>query len=308
MTRREAILAALAAAAARGDSGSRTSRLSAIDDEIGLSWPETIAFAKQYGVQWLELRGAQIAGKHAYVETMSAGELKALADRLSGEGLGVSVLDSSLMKFALPGTTPVTREDFYVQYFAEMGLDDATLYRTRLDLLSRTLDAARALNTRRIRIFAFWRTAEPAKEFGRIAEIIAGMAELAGNSGCQLIIENEYSTNAGTCAETAALLKLVPSPWLGVNYDPQNSAEQEPDVFADGYDKLPRDRIWNVHVKAEGLFGPKHPLDWGAIMHRMLRDGYAGKFSLETHRGHDERNVAASRECIEKMIRLVNAA
>ena len=81
-----------------------------------------------------------------------------------------------------------------------------------------------------------------------------------------------------------------------------------PDVFADGYDKLPKDRIWNVHVKAEGLFGPKRPLDWAAIMHRMLGDGYSGKFSLETHRGHDERNVAASRQCMEKMIRLVNAA
>ena len=181
MTRRELVLSALAALAARGDSGSRTSRLSAIDDEIGLSWPETIAFAKQYGVQWLELRGAQIAGKQAYVETMPVGELRALARQLSGEGIGVSTLDSSLLKFALPGTTPVTREDFYVKYFAEMGLDDATLFRTRLDLLRRTLDAANDINTRRIRILLHsGRTAEPAKECGRIAEVLAPNGRAGG--------------------------------------------------------------------------------------------------------------------------------
>jgi sugar phosphate isomerase/epimerase len=62
-----------------------------------------------------------------------------------------------------------------------------------------------------------------------------------------------------------------------------------------------------VHVKAEGLFGPKTPLDWGSIMHALLKDGYTGKFSLETHRGHGPENVKASHACMEKMIQLVNS-
>ena len=308
MTRRELLASAIAAALARADTGSKVTHLSAINDEIGLTREETIAFAKQYGVEWLEMRSAQIPGKTQYCEMLPESGLRDLKAQLADNGLRASVLDSSLMKFALPGTVAVKREDFYVRYFAELGLNDEALYRGRLDMLKRTLAAAHALGARNVRVFAFWRVAEPAKIVSRVAGHMAEMAEVAGKEDCRLLIENEGSTNVATSAETAEMLKLVPSRALGLNWDPQNSTALEPVPFPDGYAKLPKDRIGNVHVKAEGLLGPRHPLEWGAIMRAMLKDGYAGKFSLETHRGHGPGNVKISHECMEKMIGLIDAA
>ncbi len=308
MTRRELLASTVIAAFARADTSPKVSHLSCINDEIGLTQEETLAFAKQYGIQWLEMRSAQTPGKLEYCETLAESALRDLKAQLADHGLRVSVLDSSALKFTLPGTAAVNREEFYTRYFAELGFTDETLYRDRLDMLKRTIASAHALGARYIRIFSFWRVREPAQVFPRIAEVLAEMADIAQKENCRLLIENEGSTNVATSAEAAEMMRLVPSQGLGINWDPQNGIALEPDPFPGGYAMLPKDRIANVHVKAEGLQGPKHPLDWGAIMHAMLKDGYAGKFSLETHRGHDAKNVKASRECIAKMIQLINAA
>jgi len=308
MTRREMLASLLAATVARADSDSKTSRLSAINDEIGMTNQETVAFAKQYGIQWIELRSALVPGKLRYCETLSGSDLRDFRKRLDDNGLRASVLDTSLLKYVLPGTVAKQREDFYVRYFAEMGFDDEKLFRNRLDMLKRTIDVAHGLGTHEIRVFSFWRVADPAPHLPRIAEVLAEMADVAVKENCRLLIENEGSCNVATSGESAEILRLVPSKGLGLNYDPQNSTALEPVPFPDGYAKLPKDRIGNVHVKAEGLFGPKRPLDWGAIMHAMLADGYAGKFSLETHRGHSAENVKISHDCMEKMIKLIAAA
>jgi len=297
----------LAATAARAATSSKTSQLAAINDEIGLTPEETTAFAKQYGLQWLEMRGAQIPKKLQYYENLPEATLRETRKRLADDGLRISVLDSSLLKFTLPGTVAVNKEDFYVRYFAELGLDDATLYRNRLDMLKRAIAAAQALGTHDIRIFSCWRVAEPAMLYPRISEILAEFAEIARRENCRLLIENETSTNVATSAETAEMLRLVPSTALAINWDPQNSVALEPVPFPDGYAKLPKARIANVHVKAEGLLGPKHPLDWGGIMHAMLHDGYTGRFTLETHRGHNAENVKVSHECMEKMVKLIDS-
>jgi sugar phosphate isomerase/epimerase len=306
MTRRELLAAALTATMVRAAGESKVSHLAAINDEVGLTPVEALAFAKQYGLQWLEMRAAMIPGKHAYYETQPASSLKETRKLLADNGIRVSVLDSSLLKFTLPGTVSTKKEDFYVKYFAEAGLDDAALYRTRIDMLKRSIESAHALDTRDIRVFSCWRVAEPASIVPRIAEILAEMADVARQANCRLLIENEGSCNVATSDETVEIMRLVPSPGLGLNWDPQNGMALEPVPFPGGYAKLPKSRIGNVHVKAEGLFGPKHPLDWGPIMHAMLADGYTGRFTLETHRGHNEANVTASHECMEKMIQLVN--
>ena len=174
--------------------------------------------------------------------------------------------------------------------------------KTRQRLWGRYVDKSQPL----IRIFGFWRVQEPAQVLSRIADVISEMSEIARKGGFRLLLENESSTCVGTSAETAELFRLVRSPGLGLNWDPQNSAALKDVPFPEGYAKLPKSRIVNVHVKAEGLFGPKTPLDWGAIMQALLKDGYEGKFSLETHRGHGPENIKASHECIEKMIQLIN--
>ncbi|HLJ44357.1 MAG TPA: sugar phosphate isomerase/epimerase family protein [Bryobacteraceae bacterium] len=305
MTRRDWLASAIGGAVCfAAPNGDGAGHLAVINDEAGLTRAETFGFAKQYGIRAIELRSAQTP-KLSYVERLPDAELKELKTQLDDAGLFASTLDSSLLKIVFPGTTAVTREDFYVNYYAGLGLTDESMYRDRLEMLKRTIHAAHLVGAPNVRVFAYWRVANPQMILKRVAEDMSRMAEVAEREKLRLVLETEMSTNVATSDEAAQMMKLVPSPAFGINWDPQNSLEYESKPFPDGYNKLPKDRIWNVHVKAEGLFGPKHPLPWDAIIPAMLKDGYSGKFSLETHRGHDARNVAASRQCVEKLLKIL---
>src|SRR5882762_3603790 len=193
MTRRELLASTLAVAIARGGTASKTSHIAVINDEVGLTPQESVAFAKQYGIQWVELRAAQMPNQPQYCEMLPESALRDLKKLLSDSGLSVTVLDSSLLKCALPGTVPVKREDFYVKYFAKLGLTDDMLFRNRLDLLKRAMDAAHILDTPNIRIFGFWRVREPLQVFSEIADVVSEMSEIAHKGSCQLVLENESS-------------------------------------------------------------------------------------------------------------------
>src|SRR5260370_42027338 len=108
------------------------------------------------------MRATQMANQPQYCEMLPESALRDLKTSLSDNGLAVSVLDSSLLKCALPGTVPVKREDFYVKYFAKLGLTDEMLFRNRLDLLKRARGTAYAVGTGNIRIFAVSCVQEPA--------------------------------------------------------------------------------------------------------------------------------------------------
>src|SRR5260370_35091842 len=219
LTRRN-LLISFAAAAARASTPAAMSRISVINDEAGMTRDETFAFAKEYGIGALELRSAQKT-KLEYVETLPEPELKELARQLADRGLRASVLDSSLLKIAFPGTKPVSTEDFYIKYYAGLGLTDEGMYRDRMDLLKRTIHAAHVLDAPRIRVFAFWRIANPRTIFTQLADQMAAMAEVASKEKVQLVIENETSTNVATSDETADRMLLLPSPALCINSDPQ---------------------------------------------------------------------------------------
>src|SRR5258708_8604541 len=136
------------------------SRSSLSTDEAGMTRAETFAFAKEYGIGALELRSAQ-KPKLEYVQTLPEPELKELARQLADRGLRASVLDSSLLKIAFPGTKPVSTEDFYIKYYAGLGLTDEGMYRDRMDLLKRPIHPAHVLDAPTIRDSAFWLVANP---------------------------------------------------------------------------------------------------------------------------------------------------
>src|SRR5687768_8376229 len=102
MTRRE-LLAAGAACASPLWARSQfdKSRISAITDEIGKTTDEAIAFAHQYGLSFIEIRN--VPGKREYFQ-MPEAEIKADALRFAKEGLKVSFVNTSLMKFTWPGS------------------------------------------------------------------------------------------------------------------------------------------------------------------------------------------------------------
>src|SRR5262245_35096276 len=109
MTRRQLLAAGAACATTMwSKAGIDKSRISAITDEIGLSTLEAIAFAHYYGLSNVEIRNPAEKGRKEYA-LLTEPEIKADADLFRKEGLKVSFVNTSLLKFTWPGTEAARR-------------------------------------------------------------------------------------------------------------------------------------------------------------------------------------------------------
>jgi len=187
------------------------------------------------------------------------------------------------MKYMLPGTQPARVRQETDEARAKRLARDGQKYERRMEHMRKALNAAKILGADKVRVFAFGRVAEPLKLMPRIAEVLQPMVDLAAAQRIQLLVENEGSCNVATAAELAALMKLMPSKYIGVNWDITNGMGQKEVPFPDGYNLLPKDRIGNVHIKGRTVLDYPERQDWRAIFDTMTKDGYTGNFGLETH-------------------------
>ncbi|MCP5117939.1 MAG: sugar phosphate isomerase/epimerase [bacterium] len=274
------------------------SRVAAITDEIGKSPAECIEFARKYRLDWLELRG--VPGRRIRYDALPEAELKEAAKQFSDNGVGISFLNTGLLKHMLPGTTPV-RERHRRPDAAQKS------YERRLDDLRRAIAAAHILGVDKLRVFAFFRVEDPVSLLPRVSEIIAEMGEIAASGNVQLLVENEASCNVATCAELAEMMRLAPAKSIGINWDPLNGTRFQEDPLPDGYRKLPKERIGNVQIKGKSILDYPEKLDWAAIIRTMVADGYQGKFGLETHI-FGEKQVYYSHESMKEILRVIESS
>jgi L-ribulose-5-phosphate 3-epimerase len=279
-------------------------RLSVMTDEVGRNLDEAITFAKQYKLKWVELRAESGS---MYYDRLPAARLKEVATQLSDNGLQCSFLNSGLLKFTLPGTVATKSEEFYENMYKSLGWTPDSMWKDRIGSLKRCLDAAHILGVKNLRSFTFWRVENPKSVFPQLKESLHEMAEVAARAGCRVLVENEFACNMASSAETLEILNMVKHPGLGLNWDPQNSTPYDTaGVFPAGFKLLPKKRIYNVQMKAEGLIGPGKQLDWAAIVAALEQSGYSGVYGLETHTLKGPAiNIPASHECLKAMLRLV---
>ncbi len=282
MKRRTFLTWAAAAPFLRAANRITIERISLLTDEAARSPQEAIDFARHYGLQWVEVRSAP--GSREPYWSMDEARLRAVRREFDEAGLRVSFLNTSMLKYALPGAPPprrpnVTEEQWKVRLEREAGR-----FEKRMEELELSMRAARILGVNQIRVFTFTRVEEPAALFPRLAEILEPMANRAREEGMRLLIENEASCNVARTAELAEFCKLMPHPQIGINWDPVNAMHrEEPDQFPQAYALMPKQRLGNVQMKAEALVIGKVLLDWGAIFRQLEKDGYAGCVGLETH-------------------------
>jgi sugar phosphate isomerase/epimerase len=310
MNRRSFLAASLAAAAAsRAATIKRidSSRISAITDECSRSQAESIDFAHKFGMQWLSLRDipAPLGQKRVAYHSLEPDKLKEAMKEFKDAGIKISFLDTPFLKFDLPGTAPKrNRPEEPAAKEARMARDQK-LFDNRIEDLRLGIRAAHAFDCSMVRIFTFSRVAEPESIFPRIADVIGEYAGIAEKEGIRLLIENEASQNAGTSAETAKLLKLLPRN-VGINWDSLNGLPLGEKPFPDGYDTIPKDRNWNVHVKGKSLLDYPEKQDWPGIFNALERDGFTGRMELETHI-FGETQVQASHASMTEIMRLLKS-
>src|SRR5208283_3785723 len=311
MKRREFVAsgaaAALLSALPAGAANVKQFKLGVITDEVTQNFEQALVWVKGFGLELVELRFVW----DKYVTEFTADDVKRAKDLLAKYGMKVSVVDSPYFKTLLPGTQ---------SKFAESKPDPMQSdFSQQSAVLERAIARAKDFGTDKVRIFSFLRVADPKTVFDRVAKELERTAAIAQREGMRLVLENEFSCNVGTGAESAAMLSAVKSPALGLNWDPGNAYDAGETPFPNGYEPLDKKRIWHMHLKdaapaAKGGGTQWMPIGSGKIdfvgqFRALIKNGYDGTMSLETHYLNAAKNKeASSRESMEGLLKVIQEA
>jgi L-ribulose-5-phosphate 3-epimerase len=275
----------------------------AISDGFSQDFEKALRIISGYGLQWVEIR--RVFG--IYNTEASPAQVRQMKELLKRYGLAVSVIDSALYKCTLPGTLPVVNEK------------DSYAYAEQTGLLERACDKANALGAQKVRIFTFWRVADPSSVSQRVGEAVQKAAEVANRHGIRLVIENEESCNVATARELSQILAAVPASNLGANWDVGNGYMQGEISYPNGYSLLDKARIWHMHLKSmnchpglkecsETIAG-EGQVDLVGQFKALLRDRYQGTMSVECEFSLPGLSQTATAErSVEGVIRAMNRA
>ena len=281
--------------------------IAAITDEFATNDLEVALRAMaEIGMTGAELR---VVGGRNIIE-LSDEEIALTRAQVEQHGMRVLSIASPLLKCVLPGGPPLD-ERFQQDVFGS-----AYTFEDQPRLTRRALEIAEQSGAGIIRVFSYWRTVDPQREYDRIAAALRDLADQALERGLIIGLENEHACNVGTGAEAARMLAAVDHLALKLIWDPANAFVLGETPYPSGYGTLPADRIVHVHAKdcvMAGLkpeWGPlgEMGVDWKGQVAALVRDGYQGAVSLETHwRGADGDRLQASIVCGRNLRQLVTA-
>jgi L-ribulose-5-phosphate 3-epimerase len=255
--------------------------IAAITDEFSPDLEIALEAMQEIGMSGAELR--VVSGKN--VMDLSDVELDKVAELIAARGFEVISIASPLFKCLLPDSPAIDSRFQHDVFAAKHTFEDQPR------LAERAFFIAKKFGARIIRVFSFWRTVEPQACFENVVRELAQLTEKAARHGLTIGLENEHACNIATGAETRQALDCLKHSNLGVVWDPANAYVSGENPFPKGYGLLPADRIVHVHAKdchMEGLtpvWGPlgTRAIDWKGQIAALLKDGYKGYLSLETH-------------------------
>ncbi len=249
-----------------------TMKIAIITDEVSQDLDQVLAFAREFSLDGLEIRSLWNKLPHELTDEEAARIKEGAAEAgLAICGVATPVLKCDVEKDGeIPG---------------------------QVDCLRKSLRRAEEWGAPMIRTFTGWRTKEPQKVFPRAVEVYREhLLPVIEGSSVFLGVENEFSTNVATGAESREFLSLLDSPRAKLVWDPCNILylPDFSDPFEENFPAV-RDLIGHVHVKdAVRTDGKKEAPaesvalgDGGARLLDNLKalhaDGYRGWISLETH-------------------------
>lgn len=281
--------------------------IAAITDEFSSDLDVALEAMASVGMTGAELR--VIGGRN--ILDLTDAEIDRAVETVRARGMQVPAIASPLLKCTRPGGPAIDERLQQDVFGSPYTFDDQPR------LAARAFEVARRTGARIIRVFSYWRTVDPPAVFDDVVSALHRLADEAAERGVVIGLENEPACNVGTAAETARVLAALDHPALQVVWDPANAFVLGERPYPDGYAALPRPRIAHVHAKdcrvhnfvpEWGLLGDMD-LDWRGQMAALVRDGYTGWVSLETHwRGRDGNRLEASRQCGVRLRELVRDA
>jgi sugar phosphate isomerase/epimerase len=251
-------------------------RLAAITDEFSPDLETAVRSMAEVGMTGAELR--MVFGKN--ILDLTDEEVDRAIAIVRGQGLEIISIASPVLKCVLPDSPDVDARFEKDMFASKHTFDDQPR------LTARAFEIANRTGARIVRVFSYWRTVRPEECFDRIVSALRGLADQAAAQGITIGLENEHACNIATGEETARVLVALVHPNLKVVWDPANARVAGENPFPEGYSKIPPGRIVHVHAKdrAESWCElGKGDVDWTGQIAALVRDGYRGWISLETH-------------------------
>lgn len=241
--------------------------LSAFGDEIAEDLEEQLVALKKLNVDGLDLRGTWGVN----VLKMTDAQVRQAKQLCDDHGVIVRCIGSPIGKSPL--TDPIEME---------------------LANLDRIIEIAGMLDTRNIRMFAFYpadisTNAHYDQYVGEAAERLTRLTEEARTANCVLQLENEKEVVNDTPERNLAILKAVDNPHLRFIWDPANFVQVGVTNQVDRYWDVLSPYIGYIHIKDAMLVdGSVTPAGEGdgqvkQLLKKLLESGYDGVLSLEPH-------------------------
>jgi sugar phosphate isomerase/epimerase len=279
-----AVTAALSPRLVNALSASCPFRVAVINDEISQDFDHVCSVAaKDFGLQWIELRGMW----NKNITTLDDAQVAEAKRILAKYNLKVTDIASPLFKVDWPGAPLSKQSEHRDTFHAEEN------FKAQDALLEKSIELAKAFGTDRIRCFDFWRLDDVKPYRAAINDKLRQAAQRAAKDNLILVLENEMACNTATGEESAAVLAAVTEPNFMLNWDPGNAATFPDSMpYPNGYDLLPKNRIGHCHAKSvvrkpdgKWEWAPvgKGVVDWAAQLKALAKDGYRHAVSLETH-------------------------
>ena len=242
--------------------------LAVFTDEVSQDPDVAIRLAKEFDLDGVEIRSVWDKPPHK----LSVDDSERLKGRLDDAGLKVFGVSAPFFK-------------------SDINSDEA--YREHLDILRACIRLAQALDTSLVRVFAFWKQDPLESYWDKILERYQEPIRIAAGEGIVLGLENEASTMIGTGLETRQLIDALNTPVVRPLWDPCNElfTDDGQAPYPDGYEHIKKDMV-HLHIKDAVKDSPegtvcvpmlKGDIDYRGQFSALIRDGYTGCISLETH-------------------------
>lgn len=239
--------------------------ISGFSDEIDSDIKVQFEHLNKLGIKYFEPRG--INGTN--ISALTLDEAKQLKETMDKYGINASSIGSPIGK---------------------IGIKDE--FEPHLEKLAHTIEIAKILGTKYIRVFSFFipKEDDPAIYRDEVMARMKAMTALAGREGVILLHENEKDIYGDIAARCKDILDTVDSDNLRAVFDPANFVQCDQVTYPDAYEML-KDHVVYMHIK-DALFADSSVVPAGHgdgrvrdILQALSDRNYDGFLSLEPHLG-----------------------
>jgi sugar phosphate isomerase/epimerase len=268
-------------------------KLSVVTDEISADLESALELAREWGLEGVELRGI---GGQRYPQVSPFWQAR-VPELVQESGLPVVAISPGLFKIPFPAAPAAATR--ILRWEDEMVFDryraaEALVEQHLETLLPAAITAAHQIGAPIIVAFTFDRgeTEPPESPVpAGVLDVLRAAARQVEAAGLTLALEVEHICWGDTGERTARLVEMIGSPAVGINWDPANAYRAGSDrPYPDGYQAV-RELVRHVHYKDAATdpatsrrgFVYDGVVDWKGQIAALLKDGYTGYMSIETH-------------------------